>query len=206
MVNNDFRKVCCCCSVAKLCLTPRNSMDCSIPGFPVLHHLLELAQTHVHWVSDVIQPSHPLSLPSPPALNLSQHQGLFQWVSSLHQVVKVLELQLQHLSFQWIFRFNFLYDWLVWSPCSPRDSLESSPAPQFEKQRYHFANKGPYMQSYWLSGSMYGCESGTIKKAEQQRDSQESFPAAQFKSISSLVFSMLCWQVYLLFNMLSGLS
>ena len=69
---------------------------------------------------------------SPPACSLLQHQGLFQWVGSLHQVAKVLELQLQHQSFWWIFIIDFLYDWLFWSPCSPRDSLESSPAPQFE--------------------------------------------------------------------------
>ena len=68
----------------------------------------ELTQTHVHWVGDAIQPSHPLSLPSPPTFNLSQHQGLFQWVSSSHQVAKVLQLQLQHQSFQWIFRTYFL--------------------------------------------------------------------------------------------------
>ena len=74
-------KKCCCCSVAKLCLTLWDLMDCSTPGFPVHHHLLELAQTHVHQVGDVIQTSHPLSPPSPPALNLPQHQGLFQWVS-----------------------------------------------------------------------------------------------------------------------------
>ena len=72
------------------------------------HQLLELAQTHVHWVGDAIQPSHPLSSPSPPAFNLSQNQGLFQWVSSSHQVAKVLEFQLQHQSFQWIFRVDFL--------------------------------------------------------------------------------------------------
>ena len=72
------------------------SMDCSMPGFPVLHHLPEFAQTHVHWVSDAIQPSHPLSSPSPPAFNRSHHQGLFWWVGSLHQVTKILELQLQH--------------------------------------------------------------------------------------------------------------
>ena len=82
----------------------------------------ELAQTHVHQVGDAIQPSHPLLSPSPPAFNLSQHQGLFQWVSSSHQVAKVLESQLQHQSFQWIFRTDFLWDWLVWSSCSPRDS------------------------------------------------------------------------------------
>ena len=84
----------CCCSVAKLCLTLCDPMDCSIPGFPVLHYLLEFAQTCVHWVSDVLQPSHTLPPPSPPAFSLSQHQGLFQWVGSSHQVVKVLELQL----------------------------------------------------------------------------------------------------------------
>ena len=70
-------------------------VDCSMPGLPVHHQLLDFAQTHVHWVGDAIQPSHPLSSPSPPALNLSQHQGLFQWISSLHQVAKVLEFQLQ---------------------------------------------------------------------------------------------------------------
>ena len=88
------RHSCCCCSVAKSCLTLCIPMNCSMPGFPVLHYLPEFVQTHVHWVSDAIQPSRPLS-PSPPAFNLSQHQGLFQRVSSSHQVAKVLELQLQ---------------------------------------------------------------------------------------------------------------
>ena len=99
--------------------------------FPVHHQFPELMQTHVHRISDAIQPSHPLSSPSPPAFNLSQHQGLFQWVSSSHQVVKVLEFQLQHQSFQWIFRTDFLQDWMVWSLCSPRDSQESPPSTQF---------------------------------------------------------------------------
>ena len=107
-------------------------MDCSMPGFPVYHHLPELAQTHVHWVSDAIQPFHPLSSLSPPAFNLSQHQGLFQWIGSSHQVAEVLVLQLQYQSFQWIFRVDFLQDWLVWSPCCPRDSQESSPAPNLK--------------------------------------------------------------------------
>ena len=89
-------------------LTLCNPMDCSTAGFPVLHYLLELAQTHVHCVSDAIQPSHPLSAPSPPAFRLSQHQGLFQWVSSLHQIAKVLELQFQHQSLQLVFRTDFL--------------------------------------------------------------------------------------------------
>ena len=96
-----------------------------------LHHLLEIAQTHVLWVGDTIQPSHPLSL-SPPAFNLSQHQGLFKWVSSSHQVAKILEFRLQHQSFQWTPRTDFLLDGLVGAPCSPRDSQESSPTPQFK--------------------------------------------------------------------------
>ena len=79
----------CCCSVAQLCLTLCNPIDCSTPGFPVLHCLLEFSQTHVYWVGDAIQPSHPLSPPSPLALNLSHHQNLFQWVSSSHQVARV---------------------------------------------------------------------------------------------------------------------
>ena len=79
-------------SVTRSCPTLCDPMDCSTPGFPVHHQLLELAQTHVHWVSDAIQPSHSLSSPSPPAFNLSQHQGLFKWVSSSYQVAKVLEL------------------------------------------------------------------------------------------------------------------
>ena len=85
-----------------------------------------------HWVSDAIQLSHPLLSPSLLVLSLSQHQGFSQWVGSSHQVAKVLKLQLQHQSFQRIFRVDFLSDWLVWSPCSLRDSPESPPASQFE--------------------------------------------------------------------------
>ena len=81
-------------SVTQLCMILCDPMDCSMPGFPAHHKLLELVQTHVHWVSDAIQTSHPLLSPSPPAFSISQHQGLFQWVSSSHQVAKVLELQL----------------------------------------------------------------------------------------------------------------
>ena len=90
----------------KSCLTLWNLLNCSTPGFPVLYYLLEFAQIHVHWVSDAIQPSHPLLPPSPPSFNLSQHQDLLQWVSSLHQVVKVLEFQ--HQPFQHMFRVYFL--------------------------------------------------------------------------------------------------
>ena len=95
-------------SVAHSCLTLCNPMDCNTPGFPVHHQLPEFTQTHVHWVDDVIQPTRPLSPPSPPAFNLSQHQDLFKWVSFSHQVAKGLEFQLQHQSFQWIFRTDFL--------------------------------------------------------------------------------------------------
>ena len=95
-----------CYSVTKSCLTLCHTMDCSPRGSLVLHCLPEFAQTHVHWVGDAIQPSHTLLLPSP-ALNLSQHKGLLQWVGSSHQVAKIWELQLQHQSFQWIFRIDF---------------------------------------------------------------------------------------------------
>ena len=92
-------------SVSQLSPTLRYPMDCSTPGLPVHCHLPEFTQMHVHWVSDAIQPSHPLSSPSP-AFNFSQHQGLFRWVSSSLQVAKILEFQ--HQSFQWIFRTDFL--------------------------------------------------------------------------------------------------
>ena len=94
-------------SVAQSCLTLCDPMDCSPPSFPVHHQPPEPIQTHVHQVCDATQPSHPLSSPSP-TFNLSQHQGLFKWVSSSHQVAKVLEFQLQHQSFQWIVRVDFL--------------------------------------------------------------------------------------------------
>ena len=100
------------CSVMFDSLQP---MDCSTPGLPVYHQLLELSQTHVHQVSEAIQPSHPLFSPFPPAFNLSQHQGLFQWVSSLHQVARVLEFQLQHQSFQWILEYSGLIFRMDWS-------------------------------------------------------------------------------------------
>ena len=95
-------------SVSQSYPTLWDTMDCSTPGLPVHHQLLELTQTHVHRVGDAIQPSHPLLSSSPPAFNLSQHRGLFHWVSSLHQMAKVLEFQLQHQSFQWIFRTDLL--------------------------------------------------------------------------------------------------
>jgi len=119
-------------SVAHSCLTLCDPMDCNMPSLPVHHQLLESTQTHAHQVSGAIQPSHPLSSPSSPAFNISQHQGLFQWVSSSHQVAKGLEFQPQYQSFQWIFRTDLLQNGLAGSPCSPRDSQESSPTPQFK--------------------------------------------------------------------------
>ena len=119
-------------SVTQLCLILWDPMDCSTPGFPVHHQLPELAQTHVHWVGDAIQPSHPLLSPSPPAFSLSQYQSLFQWVVSSHQVTKVLKFQLQHQSCQLTPRTDLFQDRMVESPCSSRDSQESSPTTQFK--------------------------------------------------------------------------
>ena len=118
--------------VAQSCPTLCNPMNRSTLGQPVHHKLPEFTQTHVLWVGDAIQPSHPLSSPSPPAPNPSQHQGLFQRVNSSHEVAKVLEFQLQHQSFQWTPRTYLRQDGLVGSPCSLRDSQESSPTPQFK--------------------------------------------------------------------------
>ena len=111
-------------SVTQSCPTHCDPIDSSMPGLPVHCQLPKFTQTHIHRVGDAIQPSHPLLSPSPPAFNLSQHQGLFNWVSSFHQVAKVLEFQLQHQSFH--------KDRLIGSPCRPRDSQESSPTPQFK--------------------------------------------------------------------------
>ena len=119
-------------SVTQSCPTLCDPMNHSTLGLPVHHQLPEFTQTHVHWVSDAIQPSHPLSSPSPPAPNPSQHQSLFQRVNSSQEVAKVLEFQLQHHSFQRTPRTDLLHNGLVGSPCSPRDSQESSPTPQFK--------------------------------------------------------------------------
>ena len=119
-------------SVAQSCPTLWDPMNRSTPGLPVHHQLPECTQTRVHPVSDAIQPSHPLPSPSPPAPNPSQHQSLFQWVNSLHEVAKVLEFQLYHYCFQRNPRADLLQNGLVGSPCSPRASQEFSPTPQFK--------------------------------------------------------------------------
>ena len=121
-----------CCSVAQLCLTLCDPMNRSTPGLPVHHQLPEFTQTHVHWVRDAIQPSHPLSYPFSPANNTSQHQSLFQWVNSSNEVAKVLEFQLEHHSFQRNPRADLLLNGLVGCPCSPRDSQQSSTTLQFK--------------------------------------------------------------------------
>ena len=128
-------------SISPLC----KCMDSSTPGFPVFHYLPEFPQTHVLWVSDTIQPSHPLPSPSPTAFSLSQHQGLFQWVASSHQAAKMLQIQSQHQSFQWIFRTDFLWnqDWMVWPPYCPRDSQESS----IQVQKHQFFGAQPSLWS-----------------------------------------------------------
>ena len=145
-------------SVTQSCPILCDLMDCSTPGFPVYHQLLELAQTHVHWVGDAIQPSHPLSSPSPPAFNLSQHHSLFQWVSSSHQVAKVLELLFSiSPSNEYSGLISFRMDFFE-SPCSPRDSQESSPTPHF-KSINSLALSFPYspaltsIHDYWKNHS-----------------------------------------------------
>ena len=106
-------------SVTQSFPTPCDPMDCSTPGFPVHYQLPAFTQTHVHWVGDAIQPSHPLSSLSPSAFNLSQQQGLFKWVSSSHQVAKVLEFQLQHQSFPVNIQDWFPLGWTCWISLQP---------------------------------------------------------------------------------------
>ena len=119
-------------SVTQSCPTLCDPVNCSTPGLLVHHQIPEFTQTHIHWVGDAIQPSHPLASPFPPAPNPSQHQNLFQWVNSSHEVAKVLELQLQHHSLQRNPRVDLLQNELVGCPCSPKDAQESSPTPQFK--------------------------------------------------------------------------
>ena len=126
-------------------------MDCSMPGLPVDHQLPEFTQTRVYWVGDAFQPFHPLSSPSPPAFNLSQHQGLFQWVSSSHQVAKVLEFQLSiSPSNEYSGLISFRMDWLDLL-CSPGDSLSllqhhSSKAPILRHSAFFIVQLShPYM-------------------------------------------------------------
>ena len=128
----SYYQICCFCSVAQLCPTLwshellHTRLPCPSPSPGVCSNSCPSSQ----WCHPTIPP---LLSPSPPAFSLSQHQGLFQWIGSSHQVSQVVELQPQHQSFQWIFRIDFPLDWLVWSPCSPWNSQDSSPTPQLKK-------------------------------------------------------------------------
>ena len=146
-------------------------MDCSTPGLSVSPSP-GVCPSSCPFIGDALQPSHPLMPSSPLAFNLSQHQGLFQCVCFLHQMSKVLELQLQHQSFWWIFRVDFLYDWLIWSPCSPRDSQESSLAPQFESID-SLALSLPYgpthtpVHDYWERGFLRWTDQSLLECSEK---------------------------------------
>ena len=120
----------CCCSVTTSYLTLWDPMDCSTPGFPVLHYLPEFNKTHLHWVNDFIQSSYPLSPPSP-ALKLSQDQGLSKWVSCSNQVGKLWRFSFSITAFnEYSGLISFRIDWFGF--LAVQDSQESSPAPQFE--------------------------------------------------------------------------
>ena len=146
-------------SAAQSCLTLCDPMNCRTWDCPVLHYLLELALTYVYWVRDAIQPSHPLSSPSPLAYNLSQHQGLFKWVSSSHQVAKVLEFQLQCQSFQWIFRTDDCYEFVInlrkWF-------INSQTSPGMEE-----VNKCHQSLPHWKCSETSHCLAQMLRKALQ---------------------------------------
>ena len=143
-------------------------MDCSMPdslAFIISQSLLKLMSTE-----SVMLSNHLILLsPSPPAFNVSLHPGLFKWVSSSHQLAKILEFQLQHQSFQWIFRTDFLLVGLIGSPCSPRDSQESSLTPEFKSRDITLPTKVHLVKAMVFPVVMYGCESWPIKKAEHWR-------------------------------------
>ena len=142
-------------SVIQSCSTLCDPMDCSTPGFPVQHQFPELTQTHVHRVCDAIQPSYSLSYPSPPAFNLSQHQGLFQWVSSLHQVAKVLEFQLQHQSSnEHSGLISFRMDWLdILAVLGTLKSLLQ-----------HYSSKAYKIMNIMSINNSWGCWSGRVER------------------------------------------
>ena len=144
-------------SVAQLCPTLCELMNRSTPDLPVHHQFLESTQTHVHWVGDAIQPSHPLLSPSP-ALNLSQHQGLFKWVSSSHQVAKVLEFQLQHQSFQWSPRTDLLFYW-VWTNTGLVSTKKRKRIPRWGRKQASFCKLQMMVSGSWWCR----CSSGSCR-------------------------------------------
>ena len=151
-------------SVAYSCLTLCDPMNHSTPGLPVHHQLLESSQTHVHWVRDAIQPSHPLLSPSPPALNLSQHQGLFQWASSSHQVAKVLELQLQNQITADGDSSHEIKGSLLFGR-----KVMTNPDSILKSRDITLSTKVRLVKTMVFPVVIYGCESWTIKKAEHWR-------------------------------------
>ena len=146
-------------SFAQSCVTPWDPMDCSTPGFPVLHQLPELAQTHILQVSEAIQPSHPLSSPSHPPVSLSQHQDLL-WVSSLYQVYQSIGVSASALILQMNIQGWFPWGWTGWISLQSRGSKESSPTPQFKSSNSSVLNflYGPTLTSkhdYWKNHSFH---------------------------------------------------
>ena len=128
-------------------------MESSMPGFPVLRYFLDFAQTYVHWVSNAIQPSHPLFPSFPLAFSLSRASGSFPMSWLFISSGQSIRASTSAPVLPWIFRVDFLYDWLVWSPCSPRDSQESSPAPQFKSIKFFGAQPSLWYNSHihtWL--------------------------------------------------------
>ena len=146
---------CCCCSVAKQVLILCDTMDCSAPGFTISRSSLKLMSI------ESMMPSNHLILCCPLLFPLSIFPSIRVFSNELAVCIKVatvLELQIQHHSFQWIFKIDFLKDWLVWSPCCPRDSQESSPAPQFDSINSSALSLlyGPtciYIHDYWKNHS-----------------------------------------------------
>ena len=134
-------------SVAQSCRTLCDPMNCTTPCLPVHHQLLEFTQTHVHRVGDAIQPSHPLSFPSP-APNPSQHQDLFQWVNSSHEVAKVLEFQLQHPSFQWTPRTGSPLGWTGWISLQSKGLSRVFSSPIVQKHQFFSAQLSSQSKSH----------------------------------------------------------
>ena len=188
-------------SVAQSCPTLCNPMDCSTPGFPVHHQLLEFTQTHVHWVSDAIHSSHPLSSPSP-AFNLSQHQGLFKWVSSSHQVAEILEFQLQHQMKKKWKQWQILFSWAPKSLQTMTAMMKLKDASLLlgikaitnldsilKSRDVTLLTKVLMVKVMVFPVVIYGCESWTIKKAECQRTD---------------AFEQWCWRRLLRFSWTAG--
>ena len=176
--------------------TPRTTAYQDSLFFTVSWGLLKLMSM------ESMMPSNHLILccpPSCPAFSLSQHQGLFQWVDSLHQVAKVLELERQQQSFQWIFRVDFLQNWLVWFPCSPKDSDESSPAPPLES-----INSLAFSLLYGPTFNLHVTTGKTIAFTKQTFFSKVM--SLLFNMLSSFVIPFLPRSKHLLISLLQSLS